>query len=390
LRNLYIRPGRSSYYDQFLATKVLTGYPSQLLNPYSEQWTFGVERQLMTDWVLAVDYIGSHTLKINRPLDIDPPAPFIRTAAGQVRSPQAANCTRPYWIWWYGQNKMTCNAARATNPQPPYSVIQTDVNNGYGYYDALDINLSRRLSQRLFLLASYTWSHAINNVDPDIPRMARKLDLHWDLSELSFRAAPAKLNENNRALRTRDPERRGGRNQRAVEAVERSDPERAGGSQSGGIVSPGGGDRPGTLVNEPDARAPFRSGGLRNDQRAGIDVPQKRLAVVVAEVASEGEYDFQRRPLGARPDELRPRADWLIEQPVQEVVLESTAPYGPPVWPVRERYGKAACRGGRALAPGPDRCSSRTPHPIAARAGASRTSSRPNASASAWWRQNWF
>jgi hypothetical protein len=211
-----------------------------------------------------------------------------------------------------------------------------------------------------------------------------------DLSELSFRAAPAKLNEKNRALRTMDQERRGGRNQREVEAVERSDPERAGGSQSWGVVSPGGGDRPVTLGNEPDARSRFRSGGPRNDKRAGIDVPQKRLAVVVAEVASQGEYDFARRPLGASPDQLRPPADGLIEQPVPEVVRESTAPYGRPVWPVLERYGKAAGRGGRALAQGPDRCYWRTPHPIAARAGARRTSSLPNASASAWWRQNWF
>src|SRR5260370_9306297 len=43
--------------------------------------------------------------KIVRPLDIDAPTPFIRTAPGQVRTAQAANCTRPYWIWWYAQNR---------------------------------------------------------------------------------------------------------------------------------------------------------------------------------------------------------------------------------------------------------------------------------------------
>ncbi len=45
---------------------------------------------------------------------------------------------------------MTCNPAAATNPQPPYSVIQTDVNDGYSYYDALDVNLSHRFSQPSF------------------------------------------------------------------------------------------------------------------------------------------------------------------------------------------------------------------------------------------------
>jgi hypothetical protein len=53
--------------------------------------------------------------------------------------------------------------------QPPYSVIQTDVNDGYSYYDALDVNLRHRFAQNLTVLASYTWSHAIDNVDPDIP-----------------------------------------------------------------------------------------------------------------------------------------------------------------------------------------------------------------------------
>ncbi len=169
VRSLYIRPGQSSFLDPFFPTNTLIGYPDKLLNPYSEQWSFGVERRLARTWVLNVDYIGSHTLKINRPLDVDPPAPFIRTAPGQIRSAQAANCTRPYWVWWYGDHGTTCNPAAATNPQPPYALIQSDVNNGYSYYNALDVNLARRFSGGLLLLASYTWSHAIDNVDPDVP-----------------------------------------------------------------------------------------------------------------------------------------------------------------------------------------------------------------------------
>ncbi|MBZ5604186.1 MAG: TonB-dependent receptor, partial [Acidobacteriia bacterium] len=169
LRNLYIRPGDSANLDQFFPTSTLTGYQNQLLNPYSEQWTFGVERRVATDWVLRVDYVGSHTLRINRPLDVDTPAPFIRTAPGQVRSAQAANCTRPYWIWWYQQQGATCNPAAATNPQPPYAQILSDVNDGYSYYDALEVNLSHRFSRNFSMLASYVWSHAIDNVDPDVP-----------------------------------------------------------------------------------------------------------------------------------------------------------------------------------------------------------------------------
>jgi len=169
LRSLYIRPGEAAYLNQFFPTSVLVGYPGQLLNPYSEQWTFGVERKVAKAWVLRADYVGSHTLRINRPLDVDAPAPFVRTAQGQTRTAQAANCTRPYWIWWYAQQGTTCNPLAATNPQPPYSVIQSDVNDGYSYYDALQINLNGRVGANFNMMASYTWSHAIDNVDPDLP-----------------------------------------------------------------------------------------------------------------------------------------------------------------------------------------------------------------------------
>src|SRR6202000_2106093 len=44
---------------------------------------------------------------------------------------------------------------------------QTDVNNGYLHYNALDLNITHRFSSGLQMLASYTWSHTLDNVDPD-------------------------------------------------------------------------------------------------------------------------------------------------------------------------------------------------------------------------------
>jgi hypothetical protein len=73
-----------------------------------------------------------------------------------------------------------------------------------------------------------------------------------------------------------------------------------------------------------------------------IDVHKKMLAVVVADVAGEGEYQFERRKFGATPDELQRLAQWLIQQEVEEVVMESTAQYWKPVWAGLERYWKPA------------------------------------------------
>ena len=58
---------------------------------------------------------------------------------------------------------------------------------------------------------------------------------------------------------------------------------------------------------------------------AGIDVHKKMLAVVVADVEVDGEFDFDRQKTGTTPTALRQLADWLVEHEVEEVVMESTA-----------------------------------------------------------------
>jgi transposase len=71
---------------------------------------------------------------------------------------------------------------------------------------------------------------------------------------------------------------------------------------------------------------------------AGIDVHKKMLAVAVSDVEVNGEYQFERRKVGASPDQLRSLAAWLVEREVEEVVMESTAQYWRPVWEALERY----------------------------------------------------
>jgi transposase len=73
---------------------------------------------------------------------------------------------------------------------------------------------------------------------------------------------------------------------------------------------------------------------------AGIDVHKKKLAVVVADVEVEEAYQFERRWYGSNPEQLQQLAEWLIEQRVEEVVMESTAQYWKPVWSALERYWK--------------------------------------------------
>src|ERR1043166_7265974 len=64
------------------------------------------------------------------------------------------------------------------------------------------------------------------------------------------------------------------------------------------------------------------------------------LAVVVADVEVDGDYNFERLRVGTSPAQLRALADWLVERDVEEAVMESTAQYWKPVWEALERYWK--------------------------------------------------
>ena len=84
---------------------------------------------------------------------------------------------------------------------------------------------------------------------------------------------------------------------------------------------------------------------------AGIDVHKRMLAVVVADVANEGAYEFERRQFGTSPEQLCALAAWLSEQAVEEAVMESTAQYWKPVWEALERNWQPARRGREGAVP---------------------------------------
>jgi hypothetical protein len=152
-RDITIRPGRADYYNQFFNVAQLRFYPDALLNPYTQQWSFGLEREIAPGWVWSIDYLGQHTINIDRPADLNAPAPFLRTAAGQTRSAAAADATRPI------------------TPVPNgYKRITAIINNGTAFYDGLQTRLRKRLSSRITADISYTWSHTINSVETDVPQ----------------------------------------------------------------------------------------------------------------------------------------------------------------------------------------------------------------------------
>ena len=109
------------------------------------------------------------------------------------------------------------------------------------------------------------------------------------------------------------------------------------------------------------------------------------LAVVVSDLAADAEDAFARRPFGSTPAQLRLLADWLSGRQVDEVVMESTAPYWRPVGAALERHWRPRARapaGGRPEGghPAPSQQAQSTRAP----GRGSATSPTPNGWGSVW------
>lgn len=106
---------------------------AELLNPYSMQFSLGLQRTLFNDWTLTVDAVHSRTLKQMRVRDINAITPFRRT--------------RPFQSY----------AGVAVNK---IAVIE---NTSSSNYDALDLGLIRRLANRFQFEAHYVYASALTD-----------------------------------------------------------------------------------------------------------------------------------------------------------------------------------------------------------------------------------
>jgi hypothetical protein len=110
--------------------------PFDRRTPYSQQWMFNVQRELGFDTALEVGYLGnvSHRLEslraVNEAIPADP-----------------AVDPRPIFL---------------RSPFPNFGRIQLVDNGGNGNYHSLGVKLTKRYSQGVTLLTSYTWAKAID------------------------------------------------------------------------------------------------------------------------------------------------------------------------------------------------------------------------------------
>jgi hypothetical protein len=154
-RDITIQAGQKAFYEaQFakygLNFDLLPNYPDKLVNPRSQVFSIGAEREIVHGLFAGTDYVHQHWTDLDRTVDLNAPSLFPRTAPGQVRSVAAANATRPI---------LPVNGG----------VRQVNVlmNLGTADYDGLQTQVSYRGNRHMFASLSYTLSKATNTTEPD-------------------------------------------------------------------------------------------------------------------------------------------------------------------------------------------------------------------------------
>ncbi|HEY7387574.1 MAG TPA: TonB-dependent receptor [Bryobacteraceae bacterium] len=123
------------------------------------QFNFAVQRQFGSDWLATINYVGNTVSHLITEGQINP-AIFLGTA----------RCTLPNGITYTTcSTTANTNFRRALYLQNPaqgqyYGEVSTTDDGGTASYNALYVQLQKRLRKGVTILSNYTWSHCISDL----------------------------------------------------------------------------------------------------------------------------------------------------------------------------------------------------------------------------------
>jgi outer membrane receptor protein involved in Fe transport len=117
--------------------------------PYVQQWSFGIQRQIGQDWAAEVDYVGTKSTHLDVIRDYNQPL----ISGGQVvPNPNVTTaCPSPEEVPY-------CNFGQIEYTSPI----------GYGNYNGLQASLTRRFNSGFELRAAFTHSRSLDNTPQEL------------------------------------------------------------------------------------------------------------------------------------------------------------------------------------------------------------------------------
>ncbi len=120
--------------------------------PYSEQGTFAVERQLAPDLAATASYIWSRGVDLYSVRDLNLPQLGSTTFTYQIDNASGNNI-----------GSYTTPVYTGSRPNSQYGGIYQDENGVTSFYNALAVQIRKRMSHGLQADLAYTWSHEIDD-----------------------------------------------------------------------------------------------------------------------------------------------------------------------------------------------------------------------------------
>jgi hypothetical protein len=132
--------------------------------PYAQDWNFNVQRSFGADWLFQIGYVGTTGVRLPRFIEGNP-AVYI---PGVDTTSTGCSVVNPCPISTSSNANQRRLYSGCTLADPPSSCIYSSVGEiasiSNSSYNALEASLRKRFSHGLSFLASYTWSHSIDDV----------------------------------------------------------------------------------------------------------------------------------------------------------------------------------------------------------------------------------
>jgi Carboxypeptidase regulatory-like domain/TonB dependent receptor len=150
--------------DPFPEPMTLLVVSKNLHLPYAQDWNLNVQHSFGADWLLQVGYVGTTGVRLPRFIEGNP-ATYI---PGVDTTSPGCSVANPCAISTENNVNQRRLYSGCTLADPPSSCVYSSVGEiasiANSSYNALEASLRKRFSHGLSFLASYTWSHSIDDV----------------------------------------------------------------------------------------------------------------------------------------------------------------------------------------------------------------------------------
>jgi hypothetical protein len=147
--------------------------------PYTQQWNFGIEREVTKDLSVTASYVGTKGTRLTSsmlPMNALNPS-LMKQYGSQLYDTFGPSDTvvdgvrAPYAGWANQMSACGATVAQALLPFPQYcgGLTGIDERAGNSNYHSLQLKVEKRFSRGLWVLGSYTWSKLLTDTDSNQP-----------------------------------------------------------------------------------------------------------------------------------------------------------------------------------------------------------------------------